>query len=70
MGKAMIIIPAFIYAILLAFMFWKKPMFVAANDSSGKRALIWKRALITDLVITIALVVVMFMFAPEVFTMF
>lgn len=71
MGKAMIVIPSLIFVILLGLMWYFKPPFVAAKDSTtGKRSLVWKRALISDIVLTIAAVVVIFMFAPELFTMF
>jgi hypothetical protein len=52
-------------------MWYFKPPYVGAKDkTTGKRYLVWKRALISDLVLTIAAVVVIFMFAPEVMTMF
>jgi hypothetical protein len=71
MGKAMIVIPTLIFVILLALMWYFKPPYVGAKDkTTGKRYLVWKRALISDLVLTIAAVVVIFMFAPEVMTMF
>jgi hypothetical protein len=70
MGKAMIVIPTLVFVILLGLMWYFKPPFVAAKDSTGKRSLVWKRALISDIVLTIAAVVVIFMFAPEVMTMF
>ena len=68
MGKAMLIIPIVIYVILLGLMFYFKPPYVAAT-TNGVRALVWKRALIADLILTIGAVVLLFMFAPEVMLM-
>ena len=65
----MIIIPTVIFAILLGIMWYFKPPYVGAKDSTGKRVVVWKRALIVDLVLTISLVVLLFMFAPEVMLM-
>ena len=69
MGKAMIIIPTLVFAILLGIMWYFKPPYVGSKDSTGKRVLVWKRALIADVVLTIAAIVVLFMFAPEVMMM-
>jgi hypothetical protein len=69
MGKAMLIIPPIIFVILLGLMWYFKPPYVGAKDSTGKRALVWKRALIIDVVLTITAVVLLFMFAPEIMMM-
>lgn len=68
MAPMIAIIPAIIFSLLLAFVYFSKPMYFA-KKVDGKRVIQWKRTIILTVILTVVLSGAVFVFFPEVLMM-